>query len=449
MKRKLIRIVIVLLVLALPLIAWRMFLAHVINKQLAEIRSAGLPANGEELNRWYAPVPDNQNAAFVLTQAFAFRRLYPDSRSNLIFHFKFPKRAEALSPEQTELLNGYIALNEARLNKADEALTLSASRYPIDCTLLMNTLLPHLGWLDEIAELHQFSACIAIEAGSAAFASSNIVMMLALARTLDNEPLLISQLVRLKLVGRAFATLERRASAGAFSSVEIANLAAAFKLTHATNIGARALIGERAMTIPYFRMTRAEAGRINPSKNGDDPKKDSPAPYNGPAILKLIGYYELDYGSYLLAMRKAIALLSNAPPENLRAGKYLGGVGEASTQRQRTLSGLLLSSYAGVPRRENEAIATQRLALAALDVESFRNETGRLPENLAELSPKYFEELPKDPFTGLELKYRRTEKGYVIYSVGPDQQDNGGLEKADKKQSDDKKSYDITFTVER
>ena len=99
--------------------------------------------------------------------------------------------------------------------------------------------------------------------------------------------------------------------------------------------------------------------------------------------------------------------------------------------------------------RENEGIAHQRLALTALAVESFRNETRRLPEYLEELAPKYFEEVPEDPFTGSELKYRRTEKGYVVYSVGPDRQDNGGLEKADKKQSGDKRSYDITFTVER
>lgn len=82
-------------------------------------------------------------------------------------------------------------------------------------------------------------------------------------------------------------------------------------------------------------------------------------------------------------------------------------------------------------------------------MESFRNESGRLPETLEELAPKYFEKVPEDPFTGMDLAYRRTDKGYVIYSVGRDREDNGGLEEADKKQSDDKQSYDITFTVER
>jgi len=449
MKLRSIRVVIALLVLVLPLVAWRIYLARVINEQLAEIHAAGLPANGEELNHWYASVPDNQNAALRLTQAFDLRRLYPDGRSNLISNFKLPKRGEPLSPEQAELLRGHITMNEARLKKTDEAMKLPASRYPIDCTKLMNTLLPHLAWLDEIVQLHQFAAFLALESGNLSSASSNIVTMLTLAGTLDHEPLLVSQLVRLKLVGRAFSTLERRANTGAFSSVEVANLAAAFEQAHPSHMGARALIGERAMTIPYFRMTRAEAAKINPPKNGDNSLKDSLAPYNGPVILKLIGYYELDYGSYLIAMNKAIALLSNSPPDNLRASRYLGHVGEASTERQRTLSSLLLSAYTGVPRRENEGIANQRLALMALAVESFRNETGRPPKRLDELTPKFFAKVPQDPFTGFELKYRRTEKGYVVYSVGPDQQDHGGLEISSKKDSFDKKSYDITFTVER
>lgn len=450
MKRKAFRIVVLLLLLlGLPLGLWRLYLAHVINRELAAIRAVGLPTNGEELNRWYDAVPDNQNAALVLTQAFAMRRIYPDNRSNLIFNFKLPARAEALSPEQAELLRGYLSLNEGRLRKADEALQLPASRYPMDCSQLMNTPLPHLAWLKEIADLHQYAAFVGIASSRVSSADSNVVAILALARTLDNEPCLISQLVRLRLIKMAFETLERRANAGLFVSVEIARLVAAFAQTRTTNVAIHALIGERAMTIPYFRMTKTEAARIHPPKNGDDSSNDSPLPCYGPAILKLIGYYELDYGSYLIGMNRAIALLDKPPPENLRAGAYLARVGEASTRRRRTLSGMSLSAYAGAARSENEATARQRLALTALAVENFANDAGRVPEKLEELTPKFLAEVPGDPFSGLELEYRRTERGYVIYSVGPDRRDNGGLEISRKKESADKKSYDITFTVER
>jgi hypothetical protein len=55
----------------------------------------------------------------------------------------------------------------------------------------------------------------------------------------------------------------------------------------------------------------------------------------------------------------------------------------------------------------------------------------------------------EDPFAGDPMKYRRKAGGYVLYSVGPDGSDDGGLEKSNKKESADKKSYDITFVVER
>jgi hypothetical protein len=211
----------------------------------------------------------------------------------------------------------------------------------------------------------------------------------------------------------------------------------------------RALIGERAASIPYFRITKKELIAIHPPTDETDSEKKSPLPCHGPAILRWVGYYDLDYASYLIGMNRGIELLAASPPDNLRASGYFARAGEGSRRRQRTLSAQTLSANAGVAWRENEGIARQRLALTALAMESFRNETGRLPKGLDELGPKHLDEVPEDPFSGLDLEYRRTEMGYVIYSVGRDREDNGSLEQSDKKQSDDKQSYDITFTVER
>ena len=431
-----------------------MYLAHVINRELAEIRAAGLPTNGEELNRWYAAVPDNQNAALVLMQAFALLKTintYSDKRAEEAWKLKdrFPRRADQLTAEQVELIRWHVEVNLPALTKTHDAIKLPGSRYPIDCKRLFSMDLSHLANLVNLAYLNQCKAALAILDGRKEAAFEDIEAILALARTLDNEPCLISQLVRYRIIRTAFATLELRANSGSMNSAEITSLNEAFTHTRTTNMTARALIGERAMTIPYFRMSRAEASRLSPVKDDADSKKISPWPYNGPAVLRLVGYYELDYGSYLIGMSKGIALLSNSAPDNLRAGGYFTREGEESTKRGRSISGRNFLVYSGSALRENEGIAHKRLALTALAVESFRNEAARLPENLEELAPKYLEEVLEDPFAGSELKYHRTEKGYVVYSVGPDRHDDGGLEKGDKKQSDDKKSYDITFTVER
>jgi hypothetical protein len=449
MKHKFIRILVVLLVLSLPLFIWRMYLAHFVNQQLTEIRATGLPTNGKELNAYYRAVPDNQNAALVMTQAFELRRNYGDSRSNLIFNFKPPGRRELLTAEQVELLEGYIALNAAMVDKANQALVLPSSRYPVDFTLLMNTPLAHLGWLKQLAEIQRYSALLAIRAGRSESASSNVVTILALARTLDDEPCVISQRVRLKLIQTAFTTLEHRANAETFSAAELDRLAAAFARTGTTNLMVRALIGERAMTMPYFRMTRAEASRIRSPKNGAGSEENSPLPCYGPFLLRLIGYYELDFGSYLYAMNKGIALARRPPPDNRTADGYFAYVGEESMKRHRIISGGTLSYYSGVVSRENEGITHQRLVMTALAIEQFSNQNRQIPEKFDELVPLFLPAVPADPFDGEPLRYHRLANGYVIYSVGRDGEDNGGRERPTDAKSSDKTGYDITFTVER
>ena len=41
--------------------------------------------------------------------------------------------------------------------------------------------------------------------------------------------------------------------------------------------------------------------------------------------------------------------------------------------------------------------------------------------------PGYLEAVPEDPFDGKELRYKKLEPGYVVYSVGDDLEDQGGL----------------------
>ena len=64
-------------------------------------------------------------------------------------------------------------------------------------------------------------------------------------------------------------------------------------------------------------------------------------------------------------------------------------------------------------------------------LEAYRAEGGKLPDALQELEPDYIAELPKDPMSGQDLVYHTGdefgEDGYVLYSVGLDGKDGGGL----------------------
>ena len=51
---------------------------------------------------------------------------------------------------------------------------------------------------------------------------------------------------------------------------------------------------------------------------------------------------------------------------------------------------------------------------------------GQYPVQLEQLVPKYLDKIPEDLFVGKPVRYLRKAQGYLLYSVGPNQKDNGG-----------------------
>ncbi|MCA1596293.1 MAG: hypothetical protein LC772_07695 [Chloroflexi bacterium] len=62
-----------------------------------------------------------------------------------------------------------------------------------------------------------------------------------------------------------------------------------------------------------------------------------------------------------------------------------------------------------------------------LALRAYHLEHNAYPSSLQNLCPHYISSVPADPFGGARgLRYRRIGAGCVLYSVGPDQKDNGG-----------------------
>lgn len=77
--------------------------------------------------------------------------------------------------------------------------------------------------------------------------------------------------------------------------------------------------------------------------------------------------------------------------------------------------------------RFRSTIARQRLLATELAIRAHWLEKGTRPKALADLVPEYLTSIPEDPFSAQPLLYRPGEKGYRLYSVGPDGRDDGGL----------------------
>ena len=90
-----------------------------------------------------------------------------------------------------------------------------------------------------------------------------------------------------------------------------------------------------------------------------------------------------------------------------------------------------------------------RAAQAALAVERYRLATSfALPDSLRQLTPKYLAAVPEDPYDGKPLRYKKlSPKGYVVYCVGRNRQDDGGTPRPAGGKPDG--AYDLTFVVRR
>ena len=70
--------------------------------------------------------------------------------------------------------------------------------------------------------------------------------------------------------------------------------------------------------------------------------------------------------------------------------------------------------------------AQHALLLTALALRAYRLDHHVYPAALVDLTPAYLLAVPRDPFHDGPLLYRRHGASYVLYSVGPDGQDDGG-----------------------
>jgi len=76
--------------------------------------------------------------------------------------------------------------------------------------------------------------------------------------------------------------------------------------------------------------------------------------------------------------------------------------------------------------RDKRSEAEVRLLRVDLALALYHRSTGHYPKSLDELVPRSLESPPLDPFSGQPLIYRLVTNSYLLYSIGPDQTDDGG-----------------------
>lgn len=93
----------------------------------------------------------------------------------------------------------------------------------------------------------------------------------------------------------------------------------------------------------------------------------------------------------------------------------------------------VLPAVSAAIKAEDRAAANSSMSQVVFALAAHRADHGAYPAELAQLCPKYLAAIPQDPCSrsGGPLCYKRSETGYVLYSVGPNGKDDGGMNLAD------------------
>ncbi len=116
-------------------------------------------------------------------------------------------------------------------------------------------------------------------------------------------------------------------------------------------------------------------------------------------------------------------------PETLLAEYFLSSDEDFETLPARMMTGVSLSTYSHIEESQTRMEAWSAILAGAFAVKIAMGRTGEIPSYIASVRElgHGVPMIPLDPFTGNELTLLRDERGLVLYSVGTDGQDDGGL----------------------
>lgn len=423
--------------------------------RLARYRAAGLPTTPAELDAWYLPVLNGENAAPPVLEAIsAWRSVADPGLPTAPNGPRYPKRGEAWPAPMLAAGRAELGANAGPLAQIHLALERPRSRYPVNFKAGAALTVPHLQLARQVARNLGLEARFAAETGDPERAASALLANFRNARTLEEEPMLISYLVRLSLNAIALEATESVLSRTGLTETQLQALQQAFAKAETARHLVRALAGERCLTLdelnqPSARIFVAFTGSITAGSPPGNTSQILPI-----ALGKLYegaGLKGRDL-EFCLDRLEELADTAGRPGPAAAAGQqqfksYLEEL-DSWPGRLRPFSRQALPVYASILPKELRAVAVLRCGLTAMAIERWRlAHAGALPPSLAALVPQYLSAIPEDPVAGEPLRFRPRSPGYVVYSVGEDGVDDGGTERVPG--SIETKDWDYTFTVAR
>jgi ABC-type transport system involved in multi-copper enzyme maturation permease subunit len=423
-----------------------------LNKTIQQVKAEGIKLTPQEVIP--PPVPDKENAALIYQQAFDLAdklEATHKSKENSLPGGSWGAQLEKLTPEQKRTASEII--NDPEFIKLytliEKAINLPSCRFNLQYDKGPNLSLLHHTKIRSLARLVAARVYFLVQEGRWKEALESAKTGLRLGDSLASEPFFISQLVRIasdnialdsfrQLFDRTEVVIstkyyqdliseidkkDKRITKGLEGELPIADLYP-FKLA----------LGETRTTFQDIELSTSKKTinlsvymkMMNSGRNiGLQTLWKIYGGYLGRPILK--GDYAFSiraYSNLVELSRKPFFQVKNAVDE---WDRNLFPRGAQFSVYKHIISSMFLPALSISCKQQAQYIANLESFKLALALKIYKQKHGYYPDKIASLSSEVIPELPLDPFTGKDYIYHKEGKGFLLYSVGPNEKDDNGI----------------------
>jgi len=406
-----------------------------VERELARLRAAGEPATAEDLDAFYARPPADQDVTSLFLAALAPLEgpaFESDAKGLPIVGESIPIPPPGQPWAEQPAVEKLLAKYADSLEKLHEAARRGgAARYPVKFEDGENMLLPDAQALRVAARLLALEAHVRAHRGDPNGAAESILAMLAAGESLRDEPILVSQLVRIAVQGIASGTLEKLLPRAQFSEADLVRLQARFQGLNCDEGMLRALMGDRVMGLEGMLALMSSPG-------------------GGPrGLAGLLITRDHLVQAYLESMDEVIAAARQPLPGRLdevdaleaEMKQFVKTAGPIAKLRK-LMPALALPAIQAYVTAGARANATAQVTATAIAAHRWRLKHGKLPPGLETLVPEFLLAVPLDPFDGKPLRWVIKGDELVVYSIGHNRVDDGGTRQVGLE-------GDVVFTLPR
>lgn len=389
-----------------------------LNKEILRMKASGRPTTLVEAAP--VPIPDEKNAAFIYQKAFKLFKDREEIEWSNAFKNLDLSNFSLWKAEDKKRISRIAAENEPAYLLIREAAILTECRFPLDYAAYYGWKTSHLDFMKMLRNILIARMITDFEKKDITTILEDVSAGIRMAEHLSKEPLTNYSMFHTGTIYMFLQILQQLYDRRDLNLSQLKKTAESLDNISGCENKVKVLEGERALFImDYFHRI------IYPRTN------EIYVPFFKNKLIRFLYLtffnfaYKADCILFLQISEKQLNLLCEPYYKTKDAFEKYDA--NSNTLARHPLTAMLSPSYGMQSVSIARFEATRDLAKIATALKMYRLAHGRYPEILAELKPDFIPELPLDPFTGKDFIYQKKDKGFIVYSVGQDLKDNGGV----------------------